>query len=211
MQKVKTKGGAVLLWRLGTLEFGKQDRWSRRAPESRGLWAFPWPYFDMFFAYHKYKDLFPKSFKTTDVGYPLSPSSYEYLDGSTPTSVDFDNEGRPTDDELLVKEGWSEEKERWIENVGKKVLPLRKFWYEGELYSHMNHRGEIGDVGLFSEPDWYKVHSSVFAKAVHRNNGNRFAEVIGAGKGISYYRSSVDHLEVFIPPRAGHITGNFKK
>ena len=215
-RELRVRRGAVLFWRLGPIEFGPQERWSR-APESRGLWAFPWPYMDSFFTAHKYFDLLPKHLQTRrdrdrseEVApwAPAHPSGYVTPSGATPLQVEFSEDG-----DLLhgveVRPAFQDEREEWVRTVGMKVLPLRKFWYEGELYSHIDRQGRIGNAGtLWGETDWYSLDAVAFAAAVRRARGVQGADRSGKpGMGLNYYRYSMDHMEVFIPPKRGFISG----
>lgn len=58
-RKIVVRNGYMKFLRLGPVKFGKQDRWAQ-APQKRGLWAFPYPFYDEFFTYHRYQDLLPK-------------------------------------------------------------------------------------------------------------------------------------------------------
>ena len=59
--KLQVRRERVLFHRLGTLKPVKQGYW-KRAPAREGLWAFPWPYFSLFFAWHQYRGLAPRRF-----------------------------------------------------------------------------------------------------------------------------------------------------
>lgn len=166
MRKTVTRQGYMKFWRLGPIEFGEQSRWSR-APRTRGLWAFPYPFYDTFFTYHKYKDLLPKR----------------------------------------LKESTYEEQEEWINTIGKKVLPIREFWYKGDVFTHFTPNGEIGDTGLFNpeNTDWVAMDALRLNQHIIRGGGNISFERYGEENKLSRYRTSVDHLEVFIAPNMGTI------
>lgn len=198
----------MLFWRLGTLEYGTQERWGR-APEKRGMWAFPWPYFELFLAYHKYRDLCPKRFaRTKNRGWPASAEWYE-RNGESVASVEFDDEGVPVDPHLSIRDAYHKESDEWFKTVGQRVLPLRKFWYEGDLYSHISRKGEVGNPGTMGgtleDTDWYRMDAMDFASAVRKARGDRYSYM--TPEGIRTVPSSRDHLEVFIPPNSGKIFG----
>lgn len=211
--RLKVKGGAILLWRLGNLEFGKQDRWDR-APESRGMWAFPWPFYDSFFTYHQYLDRLPRNLRVNEARWPIDPSRYVDSNGKSLSlkTIEFDEQGSPkldTDDYEIV-DGFWDEQHQWIEKVGKRIHPIRKFWYEGDLYSHIDRNGEIGHVGLWGERvDWFRMDSRSLARAIPRSGGNHHYEM--GTHGLQRWQASLDHLELFIPPNAGKISGRFKE
>lgn len=63
------RNGALAFQRLGHLSAPKRRHVRaasiRRPPERRGLWAFPFGYFDMFYAAHKYDEVLPKRLRRT--------------------------------------------------------------------------------------------------------------------------------------------------
>lgn len=159
--------GYMKFWRLGSIEFGKQGRWAR-APRNKGMWAFPYPYYDSFFTYHKYADLMPKSVKD---------------------SVSW------------------EEMEQWVKTVGRKVLPIREFWYKGDVFTHFLPNGWIGDTGLFNaeDTDWSVMDTTTLGKFIVSSGGNKTLHRIKEDAPLERIRTSVDHLEVFIAPGMGQI------
>ena len=204
---IQVRKGAMLMWRLGNLEFGTQERWSR-APESRGMWAFPWPYMEPFLTYHKYRDLYPKRFaRTANRGWPADAQWYEKNDQPV-DFVEFDEDGVPVDKELSVRGEYYDEADKWFRSTGKRILPVRKFWYEGEVYSHIDKKGKVGNSatmgGTLEDTDWFRMHTSELAVAIQKARGDR---VPGRyGDKFSLHRASHDHLEIFIPPKAGKIS-----
>jgi hypothetical protein len=163
-----TRQGYMKFWRLGTLEFGEQDRWSH-APKRRGFWAFPYPFFDEYFAYHKFTDIMPK---------------------------------RLSDDDSPVEDAIA-----WIENVGRRVVPVREFWYKGDVFSHFKPNGErsASTDDFFRDGKWSVTD-------VDRLRG--FISSSGSYKPYTTYddfdrqgteRETIDHLEVFIAPGMGQI------
>lgn len=225
-QELRTKGGAVMLWRLGPLKYGEQSRWSR-APEPNGMWAFPWPYYDSFFTYHQYKDRLPKTLKDyPNSSFPADKTwyevveRYEYVRDIEPTDSlvwpEPDEYGRIGHPEAIdgkgnlievqVKEGRYDAQTAWIDTVGKRILPLRKFWYSGDLYSHIDRNGEIGNAGTFmGETEWYRMDAMDLVKAIRKCRGNRYIER-GKEGGLHHWKSSVDHLEIFLPRGGGRVS-----
>lgn len=199
-RKIMMRNGYMKFLRLGAIEFGEQSRWSSRAPESKGMWAFPYPFFDMFFAYHKYSDLLPKRYRGN---YPTDLSYYAKLDGTPVTYLKFDEEyGHPVDGIYLLPH-YHEEKEAWIKNVGMKILNIKEFWYKGDVYTHFMPNGQIGSTDPFNEGniEWSLMDVEHFGKNIRKTNGSNIylPEYGGA------FKSSIDHLEVFIPPKRGII------
>ena len=170
MRRMSVQKGYMKFWRLGTIEFGEQSRWSR-APRSRGLWAFPFPFYDTFFTFHKYTDLIPKRLR-----------------------------GENAD--------WDEQYE-WIKTTGRKVLPIREFWYQGDVFSHFMPNGDIGNTGIFlsSDTEWSVTDVTKLEGLIASSGGNKANYRYGEGENskVELVRSSVDHLEVFIAPGMGRI------
>ncbi len=167
------RNGYMKFWRLGPIEFGEQSRWGR-APKSRGMWAFPYPFYDVFFTYHKYLDLLPKRLKDEkDVTY--------------------------------------EEQEQWIKTVGRKVLPIREFWYRGDVYTHFTPSGAVADPGTLSgKTDWSITDVTRLKKFITSSGGNSSLYRYAENEKPVKVRTSVDHLEVFIAPNMGTIRHNLK-
>ena len=169
MRRIETRGGFVKFWRLGAIEFGEQSRW-HRAPRSRGLWAFPYPFYDGFFTNHRYRDLFPKS----------------------------------------LREATWEEQDEWINNIGKKVLPLREFWYQGDVFTHFLPNGEIGASATFGrddvDDDWSVMDVTRMTKFIVSSGATTAFERYGENnEKLARFNTTVDHLEVFIAPGMGKI------
>ncbi len=225
-QKHQLKRGFMKFQRLGPVKFGEQSRWRSRAPESSGLWAFPYPHFDLFYAYHKYTDLLPKEFRARR--WPKDPKWYckdysesaERLDSITfrttfDPEIDFEPEDRPywLDDAgewqlAHVKSEYFNAREKWIEDVGKKILPLRTFWYSGELYTRFRPNGDVGNFSInASGPDseWTLMSVQHLAKLMSAPGGVQASDSYdGDGKPRTFSYSK-DHLEVFIPRGRGII------
>lgn len=168
MRKVESRQGFVKFWRLGSLDFREQSRWAR-APQSRGLWAFPYPFFDLFFAYHQYTDLLPKRLR----------------DGK----------------------GELGEESEWVNKVGRKILPVREFWFKGDVFTHFLPNGEVGDTGLFEPEDteWSRMDVTRMSRFIASSGADKsFERFERDGKPeVSRFPVAVDHLEVFIGPGMG--------
>lgn len=190
------QNGFLKMWRLGPIKPVKQKN-NNRAPERHGLWAFPWPYYDSFFTYHRYLSKLPKEFSgnaptdpkwlTTDEGEPI-----DSLEGHTINEYGYY-------DELTVKPEWYEIRERWIEEVGQKVERRSIFWYSGPIYTHIRNDLEV----LWGDPDgeWDLTDTSSLYKLLIRNRGDVVTDSQYPRPSARY---SHDHLEVFIP-RGGMI------
>lgn len=64
-RKIVVNKGFMKFVRLGALSFKKQDYWDH-APERKGLWAFPFPFYDEDFTVHKYFEHMPKVLEDDD-------------------------------------------------------------------------------------------------------------------------------------------------
>lgn len=166
MQKTVVRQGYMKFWRLGSIEFGNQSRWSR-APKTKGLWAFPYPFYDTFLTNHKYRDLLPKRLLTETTTY--------------------------------------EEQQEWVNNVGRKILPLREFWYKGDLFTHFEQNGYIGDPGIIDPQatHWSVMDATQLNKHIISSGANK--TFYPTPHGLQPIGTSVDHLEVFIAPNMGTI------
>lgn len=213
--------GFMRFQRLGPIEFGDQKRWSIRAPESTGLWAFPYPHFDEFYAYHRYVDLLPKKYRER---MPKDPSWYteDHAELIPARAIKFmplrgsmfsepyphyrtaEGEWEPA----TLRSAYHEEREAWIENVGKKILPLREFWYRGDIYTHFTHQGTVGEwtMSAQEEGNEFTLMSTNEFERHMRRNGVKGSDGThdGAGKPLPF-NFSKDHLEVFIPRGRGII------
>lgn len=224
-QRHEFKRGFMKMQRLGPIKFTEQSRWKTRAPESNGLWAFPFPHFDLFYAYHKYKDLAPKDFRERlpqNVKWYLSEANDESIPnlhfreveetgifkGSAPRKVPGFMDENGEWQEAYLSGAYYEAQEAWIESVGRKILPLRTFWYSGLLYTHFNRDGSVGSWTMNADGednDWTLMHTSDLERIMRRPGSVVAADGHRADGKPATYRFSKDHLEVFIAPGRGLI------
>jgi hypothetical protein len=72
------KDDKLLCWRLGPINAGKQAHFSKdvesaagagthKPPTSRGIWAFPYPHYDLFFCFHQWKKHLPKKYQDDSI------------------------------------------------------------------------------------------------------------------------------------------------
>lgn len=66
---VRLRGQRGLFERLSVTSDPVAQSGNPRAPEPNGFWAFPFGWFDMFFAYHAYDAVLPKHLRCDDAGY----------------------------------------------------------------------------------------------------------------------------------------------
>jgi hypothetical protein len=176
--RFKVQKGELLFQRLGYLNAVKQSRgdYGQRAPEPRGIWAFPWPAGDIaFFAGHKWEEVLPK--KLQHAAFAVLAKAYE--DARAKESRDLEETERIG----AEMERFHDEKERWIKDVGPKVMPIRRFYYGGALYSRMNLQGQTLSYAVESKERWMKMTVGQYIAACRKTP-------------LGY---STDHLEVFIP------------
>ena len=187
----------MLLQRLGPLRMGEQSRWDR-APKPRGLWAFPWPMFEMFFAYHQYANVAPIRLRTSE-GLPTHHSAYVARDGS-PAPRNLTVEELRESPDYRTRDGFWDEVDQWVRTVGRQVVRRHQFWFGGELYAHLTPRGEI--LGL---DQWHLMPATTFAAAVRRSGADLVT--YRAGDQVLRRPGVADHLEVFIAAGAGQLAG----
>lgn len=211
MAELQIRNGFMKFTRLGPVKFTEQSRWSGRAPQRQGLWAFPAPYFDMFYAYHKYTDLLPKRYRTDSWGVPTDPRWFVAPDTEESIAPVYTADGEVDWEQCEIASAFYEERDRWLQKVGRRVLPMRSFWYSGNLYTHFLPGREIGESGVFGGDgmDWTVMSVSELAKCITTTRGNQVLVWPSGGSGKpKLYRGGVEHLEVFLAPNMGRIVSN---
>lgn len=188
----------MLFQRLGTLQPVKQGHW-QSAPAREGLWAFPWPYFSMFFAAHQLGPHKPRRFKRGSVG-PVDRCWWTH-DGKpaprTPSEPELaaDSAGRWQIVDEWDSAKWLDDYERWYDKDYKRVMKIRRFWYAGDVYTHLDEKGH--DLGL---RDWRIVDATEFVLRASRYivRECRWHETRRPMRICKYHKES---LEVFLPVR----------
>lgn len=167
--RLVVRSGAILMCRRGPVKMVVQARGfaAERAPEPRGLWAFPWPYYDEFFAHHKWDEVLPKHLTRAAIKARLEPLW----------------EADRTD-ALETADRLESERQAWIKANGA-VQPIRRFWWEGDVYARF---GSVGQIDLAA---WFLLPAGIYAGVARR------VEPRG------YFSS--DHMEVFLAPGRGRI------
>ncbi len=223
-QRIEVRKGYIKLLRLGPIKHGEQSRWGDRAPERQGLWAFPYPFFDEFYAYHRWSDLLPKElrerypkdptwwrrFKADDEppyeGDHVRPSAYDH-EGDYPVesfeAITWDEYG--PENHYVISERFEAATE-WIEKVGRKILPVRTFWYRGDVYTRLNPSGGVMSFSMTADDSpsqWSIMDAGKFAELATKSL-KTFVGYGGDGK-PRYIDYSADHLELFIPRGRGDI------
>ena len=104
-----------------------------------------------------------------------------------------------------------EEVSEWISTVGKKVLPVREFWYRGDVFTHFLANGSIGYTGIDmldgeDSTEWTAMDATRLAGFIRSSGAAAVFERYGENnEKLARYNSSFDHLEVFIAPGMGKI------
>lgn len=208
MKGIQVRKGAILLWRLGSLTHGEQSSWDR-APMRKGMWAFPWPFYAPSFTAHQYTYYLPKRLSANRHGAPLDPSWFRYPDGSKAEGpVELDEYGWPLDINLNESQDFYDEQKDWIKRVGRRRLPLRKFWYEGDLFTHFPRTGYSGDEGgLDCETlsSWHRVSSDEAARRLRKGSGQLVMNKPDQTR-VQRRGYTVGALELFLPPGPGRIS-----
>lgn len=201
VRQLEYRKGFLKFQRLGPIEFGKQDRWEN-APESKGLWAFPYPHFDLFFAYHKYVDAAPKIFRDrfssnptlyiNEGGAPVFEIEWREEDGN-PIAYGRDSAGNWS--EVFFTDEYHAAKEAWVKKVGPKAVAMREFWYNGLLYTRIDSKKHTDN--------WRLISTGELARLLKKPDTLKtFYKYDASGK-PQFIPYSKDHLEVFIPQGKG--------
>lgn len=172
---VEMRQGYLKFHRAGTIKFTDQTHWTH-APAPKGMWAFPYPFFDEGYVYHKHNDHIPKRLREK-------------------------NERMLSFDEWEEREKWILEhgnkllkpKQFWYTGY----LYSRMGWM-GQPESIDEH-GDDEESGI----SWNFMHTSQLYKLM-KSGGDRGFEIHNGKRSVVSY--SVDHLEVFIPPNRGTIS-----
>lgn len=157
--RIVMRGGAIKMQRRGSINVQDQTvgRYAGRAPERRGIWAFPFPYFDDFFANHKWEEVLPKALRGLN--------------------------DRARAGEEISQESW-DARANWI-RAHRGLMPIRTFWWEGDVYARFT------SAGLVDERGWSLLPSGIYVSAARK-----------VEPGQVYSR---DHMEVFLAAGRGKI------
>ena len=97
---------------------GDYADYSRRTPERRGFWAFPYPFHDAFFYWHVWERHLPKRFAGGAFDYDLA------------TEVETD--------------AYNAERAVAFREVRRRIKP-KLIWHDGPFWSHVRPRGSVGE------------------------------------------------------------------
>jgi hypothetical protein len=206
MDTTRFRGNAMLFQRVGNLNPQKQKHMIRAsdetfekdshrnpvAPEYRGIWAFPYPYFDFFFVAYQGDNLCPKRFRTR-----FDQIRQAYLDGEVSSHEHGD-----------LLDVVAKELRDWTRKSAPASTKIRKIWVEGNIYTHLSDNPNSREEwNLVSVGEFARLLQKQYArdlKHVTRWNSNWGPKPEGQHK-IYHpqgWPTSIDHLEVFIPTSA---------
>lgn len=182
-------------YRLGDKNWdGKLRGKNRRAPENRGLWAFPYPYFDAYFASFQYDMALPKKFRRQSIN-ELHQEMQAITGGqaSHPQYAAYD--------EALTKL-YAELHEYTDSASFKKKMQVREFWVSGSVYTHIGRTNTDSEWGYMTVSALADELSKLYARDARYAGAN-----LGSNHTRPFPRSaysywapgmSVDHLEIFL-------------
>lgn len=171
---IEMRQGFLKFHRAGNLTFIDQSHFPH-APAKKGLWAFPYPFFDKFFVYHKYDDFMPKRLKTRN------------LSAIQMSEIAEERE------EWIKKHG---------KNFLKpKIFWYSGYLYSRMIGTGCPENIDEDGDDEYSGTAWNLMHTSDLYKHIKSGGGDRGWEFIDGEKRLIRY--SIDHLEVFIPPHRG--------
>jgi hypothetical protein len=172
---MEVRGGKMRFVRL-SVGLNPVAQGNRRAPASRGVWAFPYGHYEMFFMAHQYRSVLPARLSDEAVSEALA-------------------QGCADDGNALAREA-----EAWIRKQGRAQVKLHNFWHPGPFYTVIDKQGMVTHDWMSGEGHWNLLSVEEFAKAVNRHCGG--AGKLGyyyGGRREGLWHVSKDFLEVFIP------------
>lgn len=206
----KLKRGKMLFSRFGPMSGQVQENRHRRpTPTRKGIWVFPYPFFEMFYAYHQINRFLPKTVRGESgaaiLGLPTDIKDFSNMnDDGTPVKI-----LTPEEELALEKEAeayWAEKnkiEEEYLERFAK----VKKIWWGGEIYSRLQPNPQSQPIG----DDWYWYKKPIDFLEVARKNliemhpsydgGPTVSTAVGfqgVGK-ENWWRLAQDHFECFLP------------
>ena len=167
------KNKKILLWRVGGLNSVKQKHFGKdghQPPVARGVWCFPYPYYEMFMVYHQWEGKLPKQYRR-EIGQDRPDTSF--YDKMTDEEAE---QYHKTRDELMKSK--------------KREMRPKTFWYSGDFYSHISYQGNI------DYERWW-LWDDVLSWSKHANKTlisfQRFDNK------LMKFGYTKDHLELFLP------------
>jgi hypothetical protein len=171
----RVREGKLLLVRLGPVNGQVQThRKGNTAPARRGVWAFPHPFHDAFFYWHKWERLLPKRL---NLPYPGEDATPEERDRWR-DAMDAVAEERSARLKEIVREN-----------------PLSRFWCDRPFYSHIAPREDMTPAAWHL---WDNARDWVAAARKHIWCRDGWERADGS-RAVGRFRYSLDHMELFVP------------
>jgi hypothetical protein len=150
--KIIVIDGAVKVTRFGHLNPRDQKvgPFKDRAPENKGIWAFAYPYFDWFFAAHKWDEVVPKHLVDFDVETEGLYLDHLYANNDKSTIKEYEN----------YRNALYEEKQEWIKNH-RREMPLKHFFWQGYIWARFDRFGGI-------DYDWHLLSIDEYERAARK-------------------------------------------
>lgn len=223
MDRFQFKNGKLKMQRIGPLNPQRQKNFvwteengngklksrNQRAPEKRGLWAFPYPLFDGFFASYQYQLALPKRFQ-----HHQERKMFEQEE----LLLAQKQEGLLTAQEHLVlveKHNqqfgvfMQEQEEYLASKTFRKKIQVREFWVSGSFYTHINlptqKSPDESEWQLVKVRDFADYLPKLYAENYRYSNrswmpGQDFVKLDNykPTRPRGPWPLSVDHLEIFL-------------
>jgi hypothetical protein len=169
--KIKFKDGKMLFVRYGPMNAQYQN--NEKAPTRRGIWAFPFPYVELYFVEHTNTRLLPMKFNRN------KQIKNKMVELKRVLTEDEEMEIHDAVNKCIEEN--IEEYEKKCKTIRNKLNKPKKFWYKGRFYCHFHPATHVC-VGEFTWYEW--------------DNMREFAKVVDKYTGSSRW---YDDLEIFIP------------
>ena len=159
MDVFQFRGGRMLMQRIGPLTpvrqrdasslFRREEiavpklrRRNSRSPESRGIWAFPYPLFDSYFASFQFELAMPKSLLALREAFQQNETYGEEME-----KIYYD-----------AYQEWGRRPEV------RKRLEVKQFWVSGELYTHLGANHPSSEWQVMSIPEFARRLRKQYAR-----------------------------------------------
>lgn len=158
-----------------------------RAPERRGLWAFPSPLMDHFFTCYQTQLVTPRR---------LGDDAWRRIDD------DYAGGLLSAGERARAHERLADERAAWYRGPGRRLLGVRHFWVSGSVYTHLgDHDGEwslvgVRELGALIERQYARDLAHVRRRAREWSPDLPTSALIAPGRG--QWPTSIDHLELFV-------------
>lgn len=170
------KAGRLLMVRLGPVNAQKQThRETHLPPVSRGMWAFPYPFHDAFFYFHRWEKRLTKRLSSAAIA---------------------------TETDQVIADALWKERDAALAKCRKEFRPS-KFWHGGPFYSHLSRDGSCDLAAWFlwsSAKDWVSVASKQLF-SWQRDGDNLFQVPYSVDHLEIFVPELAGNLPFFVAPR----------